>query len=204
MGRWSELVAVAVTLLLVMDPLGNMPMFNAILARFDERRRIRILIRELFIALAILLLFLLAGTRLLELFGLTQPSLNIAGGVLLFLIALRMIFPRSAREDVDTTEEPFIVPLAMPLVAGPSTIAILLFLSSSQPDRILEWCAALVLAWLGCTALLLLSPLLTRLLRARGMRAMERLMGMILVLIATQMLLDGIREFLSQIVRVPA
>jgi multiple antibiotic resistance protein len=204
MGRWSELVAVAVTLLLVMDPLGNMPMFNAILARFDERRRIRILIRELFIALAILLLFLLAGTRLLELFGLTQPSLNIAGGVLLFLIALRMIFPRSAREDVDPTEEPFIVPLAMPLVAGPSTIAILLFLSSSQPDRILEWCAALVLAWLGCTALLLLSPLLTRLLRARGMRAMERLMGMILVLIATQMLLDGIREFLSQIVRVPA
>jgi multiple antibiotic resistance protein len=203
MGRWSELVAVAVTLLLVMDPLGNMPMFNAILARFDERRRIRILIRELFIALAILLLFLLAGTRLLELFGLTQPSLNIAGGVLLFLIALRMIFPRSAREDVDPTEEPFIVPLAMPLVAGPSTIAILLFLSSSQPDRILEWCAALVLAWLGCTALLLLSPLLTRLLRARGMRAMERLMGMILVLIATQMLLDGIREFLSQIVRVP-
>jgi len=204
MGRWSELVAVAVTLLLVMDPLGNMPTFNAILARFDERRRIRILIRELFIALAILLLFLLAGTRLLELFGLTQPSLNIAGGVLLFLIALRMIFPRSGRDELDSNEEPFIVPLAMPLVAGPSTIAILLFLSSSQPDRLLDWSVALVLAWLGCTVLLLLSPLLTRLLRARGMRAMERLMGMILVLIATQMLLNGVREFLNQIVRVPA
>jgi multiple antibiotic resistance protein len=140
--------------------------------------------------------FLFAGTQLLRLLGLTQPSLNIAGGVLLFVIALRMVFPKSVREDREVEEDPFIVPLAMPLVAGPSTIAVLLFLSSSQPDRIWDWCIALVLAWSVTTIVLLASSLLIRFLGARGTRALERLTGMILILIATQMLLDGVRAFL--------
>jgi multiple antibiotic resistance protein len=196
MSRWSEILAVAVTLSFVMDPLGNMPIFQAILARFEPGRRAAIIARELIFALAILLAFLFAGTQILSLFGLTQPSLNIAGGVLLFLIALRMIFPRPSRDDAEIAEEPFIVPLAMPMVAGPSTIAILLFLSSSEPDRIWDWGIALVIAWTVTTVVLLASPLLMSFLGSRGVRALERLMGMILILIATQMLLDGVRDFL--------
>ena len=166
---------------------------------FDQRRRIAIVFRELAFALGILLVFLFAGTEILRLFGLTQPSLNIAGGILLFLIALRMVFPRTSRDDTEVVEDPFIVPLAMPLVAGPSTIAILLFLGSSQPERIWDWCAALVIAWGLTTAVLLASPVLMRFFGPRGVRALERLMGMILILIATQMLLNGIREFVTSL-----
>jgi multiple antibiotic resistance protein len=96
-------------------------------------------------------------------------------------------------------DEPFIVPLAMPMVAGPSTIAILLLLSSTQPDRIWEWCAALVIAWVGTTILLTASPALIRFLGPRGLRALERLMGMLLVLLATQMFLNGVREFVQSL-----
>lgn len=197
-GR-AEIFAVAVTLFLVMDPLGNLPVFNAVLSRFDTRKRLRIIARELAIALVILMLFLFSGTQILALFGLTQPSLNIAGGVLLFVISLRMVFPKRSTEDTEPEEDPFIVPLAMPLLAGPSTIAVLLFLSSSQPERIWDWCIALLLAWSVTTLVLLASPLLIRYLGSRGVRALERLMGMILILLATQMLLNGIREFVTEL-----
>lgn len=190
--NWPDVTAVAVTLFFVMDPLGNIPAFNAILARYDTKQRSLIVARELFFALIILLAFLFAGTAILDFLGLSQPSLSITGGVLLFIIALRMIFPRPATEEADLNEDPFIVPLAMPMVAGPSVIAILLLLSSSQPDRIWEWCAALIIAWSGTTVLLTTSPFLLRILGARGLRALERLMGMLLVLLATQMLLNGI------------
>lgn len=196
MSRWSEILATAVTLWLVMDPLGNMPVFNAVLARFEPKERIRIVARELVFALVILLVFLFAGTQILAVFGLTQPSLNITGGVLLFIIALRMVFPKASRDEAEIEEDPFIVPLAMPLIAGPSTIAVLLFLSSSQPEQIWDWCIALVLAWSVTTIVLVSSPLLMRFLGTRGVRALERLTGMILVLIATQMLLNGVRDFL--------
>jgi len=130
--------------------------------------------------------------------GLTQPTLSLSGGILLFIIALRMIFPKPAGSDEDeVVEDPFIVPLAMPLVAGPSTIAILLLTSSSQPARLWEWCAALVLAWLAATIILACSPWLMKALGARGVRALERLMGMLLVLLAVQMLLDGVAQFVS-------
>ena len=199
--NWSDIAAAAATLFFVMDPLGNMPVFNAVLSRFSPRRRAQITARELVIALAILLIFLFAGTAILNFLGLTQPSLNIAGGVLLFIIALRMIFPRGAPEPAGEREEPFIVPLAMPMVAGPSTIAILLLLSSTEPERIWEWCTALVIAWAAATVLLTLSPFLLRVLGDRGLRALERLMGMLLVLLATQMLLNGVREFVESLGR---
>ena len=195
--NWPDIAAVAVTLFFVMDPLGNIPVFNSILARFTTKQRSLIVARELFFALIILLAFLFAGTAILEFLGLSQPSLSIAGGVLLFIIALRMIFPRPATEEPDSHEDPFIVPLAMPMVAGPSTIAILLLLSSSQPDRIWDWCAALVIAWACTTVLLTTSPFLLRILGRRGLRALERLMGMLLVLLATQMLLNGVEAFIG-------
>jgi multiple antibiotic resistance protein len=197
--NWSDIAAAAATLFFVMDPLGNMPVFNAVLSRFSPQRRAQITARELVIALVILLVFLFAGTAILEFLGLSQPSLSIAGGVLLFIIALRMIFPHAAGEVASEKDEPFIVPLAMPMVAGPSTIAILLLLSSTEPERIWEWCTALVIAWAATTLLLTASPFLLRVLGSRGLRALERLMGMLLVLLATQMLLNGVREFVQSL-----
>ena len=196
---WSDIAAAAATLFFVMDPLGNMPVFNAVLSRFTPRRRAQITARELVIALVILLVFLFAGTAVLEFLGLSQPSLSIAGGVLLFIIALKMIFPGAGADAAGEKDEPFIVPLAMPMVAGPSTIAILLLLSSTEPERIWEWCTALVIAWAGTTVLLTASPFLLRVLGSRGLRALERLMGMLLVLLATQMLLNGVREFVRSL-----
>ncbi|MGI9327851.1 MAG: MarC family protein [Pseudomonadales bacterium] len=198
--NWPEIASVALTLFFIMDPLGNIPVFNAILANLDGKRRSMVVARECVIALIILLAFLFAGNSILSFLGLSQSSLNIAGGLLLLIISLRMIFPPLGRsEEVAEVEEPFIVPLAVPMIAGPSTIAILLLLSSSQPDRILEWSVALVSAWLTSTVLLVLSPLLLRVLGVRGARALERLMGMILVILATQMLLNGIRDFVESL-----
>jgi multiple antibiotic resistance protein len=197
--NWSDIAAAGATLFFVMDPLGNMPVFNAVLSRFSPQRRAEITARELVIALVILLVFLFAGTAILEFLGLSQPSLSIAGGVLLFLIALRMIFPKASGELASEKDEPFIVPLAMPMVAGPSTIAILLLLSSTEPERIWEWCTALVIAWAATTVLLTASPFVLRVLGSRGIRALERLMGMLLVLLATQMLLNGVREFVQSL-----
>ena len=194
-----DIAAAAVTLFFIMDPLGNIPLFNSVLARFDTRRRVAIVVRELVFALAILLVFLFAGNAILTFLNLSQSSLSIAGGVLLFIIALRMIFPGRHTDDAEELEEPFIVPLAMPLVAGPSTIAMLLLLSSNEPERIWEWCAALLMAWAGTTVLLTGSPFMMKVLGDRGLRALERLMGMLLVLLATQMLLDGVAEFLATV-----
>lgn len=198
--NWLDIVSASVTLFFIMDPLGNVPVFNAVLSKFDSTRRTFIVARELCIALLILFGFLFAGNAILGFLGLSQSSLNIAGGILLFIISLRMIFPRPTHvEDDDGEDDPFLVPLAIPLIAGPSTIAILLLLSSSQPDRMAEWSIALLLAWLGTTVLLVASPLLMRLLGTRGSRALERLMGMILVILATQMLLNGVRDFVHSL-----
>ena len=198
--NWHDIATAGVTLFFIMDPLGNVPVFNAVLAQCDDARRTRIIARELVIALIILLLFLFTGNAILKFLGLSQSSLNIAGGILLFIISLRMIFPnRMANAEVEVEDEPFLVPLAVPMVAGPSTIAILLLLSSSQPDRLMEWGLALFLAWLGTTILLVASPFLMQKLGTRGSRALERLMGMILVILATQMLLNGIRDFVQSL-----
>ena len=193
--NYPDILAVAVTLFFVMDPLGNIPVFNAVLSRFDARARSRIVARELTIALLILLLFLFAGNPVMRFMGLTQPTLSLSGGILLFIIALRMIFPRPLGQEEDEVVDPFIVPLAMPLVAGPSTIAILLLQSSQHPERVWEWCLALVLAWTATTAILACSPWLMKALGDRGVRALERLMGMLLVLLAVQMFLDGVAQF---------
>ena len=198
--NWHDIATASVTLFFIMDPLGNVPVFHAVLAQCDDARRARIIARELVIALVILLLFLFTGNAILKFLGLSQSSLNIAGGILLFIISLRMIFPgRSSLAEVEVDDEPFLVPLAVPMIAGPSTIAILLLLSSSQPDRIMEWSVALLLAWLGTTVLLVASPFLMDKLGTRGSRALERLMGMILVILATQMLLNGIRDFVQSL-----
>lgn len=188
-----ELYSAAATLFLVMDPLGNIPIFLSVLRKCDPKRRRRILIRELLIALVVALLFLFLGRYILGLFNLSSESISIAGGIVLFIIAIRMIFPTKGAAGNDfATEEPFIVPLAIPLVAGPSLLATLLIFSRSSPERILDWTLALGIAWSASALILLASDLFYKLLRERGLIAMERLMGLLLVALSVQMFLNGI------------
>ena len=187
-----------ITLVFVMDPLGNVPLFLSVLKDVNKSRHQRIILRELLIALAVLLIFLFGGTALLDLLSLRQESISIAGAIILFLIAIRMIFPSPYGMMGDTPEgEPFIVPLAIPLVAGPSTLAVSMLLVNSDPNRMLDWTIALVGAWIVSAIVLLASPLLLKALGSRGLIAMERLMGMILVIIAVQMFFDGIQAFMQ-------
>ena len=190
-----------VLLFVVMDPLGNIPIFLSELDRVRPERRYRVLVRELLLALVILFAFLLGGQYLLAFLHLSQYSISVAGGIVLFLIALKMIFPVARTRDTtdaDEHDEPFLVPLAVPLVAGPSALAVLLLLTTGQPDQLGLWSLALVLAWAVTAVILLLAPLIQRMLGQRGLIATERLMGMLLVAIAVQMFLQGIREFLTQ------
>ena len=197
--NWSEIAAVSVTLFLIMDPLGNIPLFNAILSNVAPEKRTKVILRELIVALLILVGALLAGNAVLSFLSLSQPALNIAGGVLLFIISLRMIFPGTEPVSSEDISDPFIVPLAVPLIAGPSTIAVLLLLSSTQPEKLLDWTIALVIAWLGTMVLLVVSPSVLKFIGARGALALERLMGMILIILSTQMLLNGIADFVHSL-----
>lgn len=192
-----DTISAFVTLLFVMDPLGNVPVFLSILKNVDEKRRQRVLARELLIALVVLLIFLWGGSALLDLLGLRQESVSIAGAIILFLIALRMIFPSPYGLMGDTPEgEPFIVPLAIPMVAGPSALAISMLLVTSDPGRMTEWTIALVGAWAASAVLLMSAPLLLKALGNRGLIAVERLMGMVLVMISVQMFFEGVQKFL--------
>jgi multiple antibiotic resistance protein len=182
-----------ITLLLVMDPLGNVPIFLSVLKDVDPKRRQWVIFRELLVALGVLLLFLWGGSTVLDLMGLRQESISIAGAIILFLIAIRMIFPSPYGMIGDAPGgEPFIVPLAIPAVAGPSSLAIAMLMVHTDPSRMLDWTAALVGAWAVSAVLLMASPLLLKALGNRGLIAMERLMGMILVIIAVQMFFDGV------------
>lgn len=195
---WSEIIAISATLFIIMDPLGNIPTFQSILKNFTTQQRVRIISRELVFALIILLVFLIVGNRILSFLGLGQPSLSIAGGILLFIIALRMVFPFGESFTEKPSDDPYIVPLAVPLIAGPSTIAVLLLLSSSQPDRLLEWIISLLIAWILATIILVLSPYIMGFFGKRGLKALERLMGMLLILISIQMFLNGLSQYLKQ------
>src|SRR5262245_28860404 len=167
----------ALLLFLVMDPLGNVPFFLSALKTVPPERQNRVVLRELLIALVVLVFFLFAGSSILRLLQISEPALTTAGGVVLFLIALRMVFPTPERSMVEEVDgEPFIVPLAVPYVAGPSALATELLLMSSEPERWPEWLLALVLAWLATSAILFASSGLRRVLGPKGLVAMERLM----------------------------
>ena len=190
-----ELASVAFTLFLVMDPLGNIPLFLSALREVPAERRRRVLVRELLIAYGVLLACLLVGPPLLRSLRLEQEAITIAGGIVLFLIALKMIFPGEGGGMAETIEgEPFIVPLAIPLLAGPSALSAILVLARTAPERTPAWIGALTLAWAASAAILLSSNLFYRVLRRRGLVALERLMGMVLVMLAVQMFLDGLSQ----------
>jgi len=197
------LITVFLTLLLIMDPFGSIPVFLSQLRHLAPGRRRLVIVRELVIALGILALFLWFGQAVLAGLHLDQPALQISGGVILFLIALKMIFPGDgstgggAVEAVPPpaqTKEPLIVPLAIPLVAGPSAMAYVILISTQYPERRWEWLVGLVMAWAVSVVVLLMADALAKWLGERVITAIERLMGMILTTLAVQMLLDGLRS----------
>lgn len=188
-----------VILLLVMDPVGNIPVFVALLQDLDPARRVKVIVRECVIAFLVLLFFLFSGRTILDLLGLTDISLNIAGGVILFVIALRLIFKHTEGVFGTGSEggEPFIVPLAIPSIAGPTAIASVVLMVSRAPERWMEWIVALAVAAFITLVLLLFADRIAKLIGTRGIAALDRLMGLILTAIAVQMLLNGIQQFIQ-------
>ncbi len=192
-----DITSAAILLFLILDPLGNIPIFLSYLEK--SQKRYRTLARELILALVILYVFLFFGRQFLEALHLKQEAVAISGAIILFIIALRMIFPVSKQYgDEEIEGDPLLVPLAIPLVAGPSILATLIMLVSQHPDKKTELSIALFIAWFASAVILFSATAMQKFLGKRGMIAIERLMGMVLIAIAVQMFLDGLKSFLTQ------
>ena len=193
-----SIASAALLLFLILDPLGNIPVCLSLLRGLPPRRQRIVLARELLIALVVLMLFLWGGKYALELMHLREESVSIAGGIVLFLIGIRMIFPPPEGLMGEMPDgEPFIVPMAIPLVAGPSGMAAVILMGSNDPSRLGDWSLALMIAWAATAAILFSATYLYKWLGQRALVAVERLMGMLLVAISVQMLMDGIAAYLQ-------
>jgi multiple antibiotic resistance protein len=200
---YMDIFSAALLLFLVIDPVGNIPAFLFILRGVPEERHKWIILRELCLALVALVVFLFSGPYILAALQISQGSLGAAGGIILFLIALRMIFPvpKGVFGEEAEVGEPFIVPLAIPLVAGPAAMATLMLLMARDPARWRVWLIALLVAWSVSGLILLSADHLARLLGRRTLTAIERLMGLILTAVAVQMLIDGIGQAYRTIIQ---
>ncbi|MEY4751318.1 MAG: hypothetical protein RIQ60_3532 [Pseudomonadota bacterium] len=184
-------------LLLVLDPLGSLPIFASVLAPVAPERRTRVALREAAIAFSVLALFMVGGQHFLTLLRLSERSLEVAGGVILLIIAIRMIFSGGAEiyGNDGPAREPFIFPLAVPLLAGPSAMATVLLLASRQPERMLTWAGALTAAMAVCTTVLLLAGPIRRMLGSSMVAAIEKLMGLVLTAVSVEMILAGLKRY---------
>jgi len=188
-------LAAILLLVIIMDPIGNVPIFLTVLKNIPAEKRRRIIIRELLIALIVLLFFMFIGRYILQLLQIAESSLGIAGGIMLFLIAIKMIFPGANNMVIHNEKmEPLVVPLAVPLIAGPSAIAAVILMMAQDPDRWIEWVFALLVAWLVAGVILVSSETLGRKLGERALLAIERLMGILLMLVSVDFILDGIKQ----------
>lgn len=196
----ADLISAFVLLFLVLDPLGNVPLVASLLKQVDPARRTWVVLRECALAYGILVAFMLFGRQFLDLMHLSEIAISIAGGVILFMIATRMVFKSPEGIFGDTLDhEPFIVPLAIPLIAGPSALATVMLMVSREPAKLGLWIVALTAAMLVSALILSLGERIEKLFGKSGMEAVERLMGLILTAIAIEMLLGGLREFLLQL-----
>jgi MarC family membrane protein len=189
-----------ILLLLVTDPFGNVPIFVSALSKVAPAKRWRVVVRECAIAFFLLLLFMFFGRHFLEAMQLTDVSLRIGGGVILFLIALRMVFPQPGgvfADGADPDQEPFIVPLAIPALAGPSALATVLLLPSTGANETMVNVGALSAVALVWLVVLVGAERMQQLLGARVMNAFERLMGLVLAAMSVEMLLAGLRAYLK-------
>lgn len=196
-----HLLSIAFPLFILMDPIGNIPLYISCLKKLGEERRRQVIVREMLIALAIIILFNFVGEALMEFLQVEGDTIQIAGGIILFLICLKMIFPSHAHHhhspepDLPEEKEPLIVPLAIPLIAGPAVLAAVMIYAKEEPSH---WVmvGAILIAWAASLLILLASSYLQRFLGWRGIIALERLMGLILILVAVQMFLSGLDLFL--------
>ena len=201
-------LSATILLILITDPVGNIPIFVKTLRHVAPHRRSLVIVREVVIAFLLLLLFMFVGKSFLTTMNLSDVSLQIAGGVILFLIALRMIFPptefkpEGAPVADEIFAEPLIVPLAIPALAGPSALATVMLLVSQAPERKLEWVAALTVTMLVCAVVLVLAERIQRLLGERVVIAVERLMGLILVAVSVEMLLRGFKAVAQDLAKI--
>ncbi|MEO8119294.1 MAG: MarC family protein [Rhodoferax sp.] len=193
-------VSATILLILITDPIGNIPIFANALKHVAPQRRPWVILREVLIAFVLLLTFMFVGDGFLRVMNLSELSLQIGGGVILFLIALRMIFPPPPGiEGPDTRGEPLIVPLAIPAIAGPSALATVLLLVSQAPERRMEWIAALCVTMTVSAVVLVLAERIQRVAGDRFVVALERLMGLVLVAVSIEMMLRGIKTFAQQL-----
>ena len=186
-----------ILLLLVLDPLGSLPIFIPIMRAVPKERRVKVALREVSIAFLVLFAFMFLGDAFLRVMHLSERSLEVAGGVILLIIAMRMIFGSSGESayGVEAGREPLIFPLAVPLLAGPSAMATVLLLASRQPDRILEWVGALTAAMVISGLTLVLADRIRKLLGDSVVSAIEKLMGLVLTAIAVEMVLAGLKRY---------
>jgi MarC family membrane protein len=192
-----DFASALILLLLVLDPLGGLPIFISVLKDVAPERRRWVALRESAIAMAMLMVFMVMGHQILHLMRLSERSLEVAGGVILLMVAIRMIFlnPSETKSESVPSREPFIFPLAIPLMAGPSAMATVLLLASRQPDRLWQWTGALMCAVLICLVVLLSASWLNKVLGESVLAAMEKLMGLILTAIAVEMILAGLKHY---------
>jgi multiple antibiotic resistance protein len=188
-------LSIVLLLFIVLDPFGNLVTLNTLLRNQEPAQRRRIMLRESVIALCILLLATTAGEPILKALGLKPFALGIAGGIVLFMISLGMLFPTRRVIEDDALEDPLIVPIAMPLIAGPSAISMVILLAEKHGPTTVA--IAVAIASVVITSILVVSPTIYGFLGRRGALAMERLMGMLLVMISVQMILDGIDAYLT-------
>ena len=195
----AEFVSAVILLALVTDPFGNVPLVNAMLAGVPESRRRIVILRECAIAFFLLMAFMVGGRKFLEVMHLSETSLSIAGGVILFMIAIRMVFPGEGGPlgNAEVGQEPFIVPLAIPFIAGPSALATVMLMATRDPSKLGMWALAITVTMVLVALILLAGERLQRLMGDRLMQAIERLMGLILTAMAVEMLLGGIRAFVE-------
>lgn len=195
MQQSFSILSTVLLLFFILDPFGNVPVLLTLLKEIDMKRRYRIIIREVLIGLVILLCFLFFGDNFLQIFHLETEAVTIAGGVIFFIIGLKMIFPDPKGTPLfSSDEEPLIVPIALPMIAGPSALATLILLSHNNPGKEKELLLSLLIAWGLSTIIFLISPMLYRVLKNKGLKALERLMGMLLLIMSVQMFINGIRS----------
>ena len=189
------MISIALLLFIVLDPFGNLVTLNTLLRTSEPARRRRIIIRESVIALGILQLSVFAGGVILHALGLQNYTLGISGGIVLFMIALGMIFPTHRVIDKEGLDDPLVVPIAMPLIAGPGAISAVILMAQNNP--VPNVALAVVMAWLPTAIILAVSTWIFNFLGPRGAVAVERLMGILLVMLSVQMVLDGVGAYLT-------
>ncbi len=201
---WEEFLSTTFLLFFVMDPIGNIPIFAIVLENKTLKQKNWIVVREVIFSLIVLILFLFIGNSILNYLNISQSSLKISGSIILFIISIRMIFPMATHSQTQhyifgelPEGEPFLFPLAIPSLAGPSAITTVILISNQNPNMIDIWMISIFVSCILALLILLSSNYILRFIGKKGIYALEKLMGMALIAISVEMFLKGIKEFLN-------